>query len=159
RTGRHDQSDRPRRPVLRGGLRPRVRINGAREQDAAEQRVQDRLHSAAKKRCHLPIRYRRTPLTAASESARSPTSRPETDAQLLSSLMPPWRITSPQRLLSAAINAANSSGVPSGSRSPCPVSRLLTSDASYALRVCALSQSTMGRGVPAGAISPNQAPP
>jgi hypothetical protein len=31
-------------------------------------------------------------------------------AQLLSSLMPPVRITSPQRLLSAAINAANSSG-------------------------------------------------
>ena len=62
-------------------------------------------------------------------------------------------------LLSAAINAANSSGVPSGSRSPCLVSRSRTSDASYALRSRALSQSTIERGVPAGAISPNQAPP
>src|SRR5262245_63810881 len=73
--------------------------------------------------------------------------------------MPPVRITSPQRLLSAAINAANSSGLPSGSCSPCLLKRSRTSGTSNALRVSALSQSTVARGVPAGAMSPNQAPP
>src|SRR5262249_20708273 len=80
-------------------------------------------------------------------------------AQLLSSLMPPVRITSPQRLLSAAINAANSSGLPSGSCSPCLLKRSRTSGTSNALRVSALSQSTVARGVPAGPMSPTQAPP
>src|SRR5262249_57470263 len=80
-------------------------------------------------------------------------------AQLLSSLMPPVRITSPQRLLSAAINTANSSRLPSGSCSPCLLKRSRTSGTSNALRVSALTQSPVPPPLPPPALTPTPAPP
>jgi hypothetical protein len=75
---------------------------------------------------------------------------------IYSSLIPARWITSPHFLYSAAISAANWSGVPPATSSPiCAILLLKASDCS-ALFAAALSLSMIGFGVPAGAMTPVQ---
>src|SRR3984957_8256423 len=73
-----------------------------------------------------------------------------------SNLMPARLITSPHLAESEAINAANSSGVPPAGSSPVEAKWSLKAADWIALLIAALSLSTIGRGTPAGAMTPLQ---
>src|SRR5512141_3035177 len=73
-----------------------------------------------------------------------------------SSLAPERRTTSPHLAESAFIVAANSSGVPPAGSSPILANFSLNASDVSTLLIAALSLSTIGRGRPAGAITPVQ---
>src|SRR6185437_1586646 len=73
-----------------------------------------------------------------------------------SNLMPARLITSPHFFESEAMVAANSSGVPPAGSSPIEAKRVLKLCDAIARLMAALSLSMIGRGTPAGAITPAQ---
>src|SRR6476646_5033083 len=79
-----------------------------------------------------------------------------TQSLAYSSFAPERRTTSPHLAESAFIVAANSSGVPPAGSSPIVANVSLNDSDVSALLIAALSLSTIGRGTPAGAITPVQ---
>src|SRR5258707_6532213 len=86
--------------------------------------------------------------------------RAQTDYRIFQSILAPERFTTSAHFAeSPRITSANSSGVPPAGSSPISPNLVLNIGETIAWLIAALSRPTIGRGRPAGPITPLQVPP